>query len=132
MHPDGGAASIRGTSTPDTLVSMNVYAIWVDLVDGKEDIAFANAVNRYMNHFQKLGYIEDYSLERRKLGFGPDNLGEFHVRILTKDLESLDKTFMEAASRSGEVESFHSEVFRRVKNFKAGLYRTFPDEVRVV
>ena len=110
---------------------MNVYAIWVDLVDGREDMAFADAVHQYMNHFQKQGLIEGYSLERRKLGFGPDNLGEFHVRILTKDLESLDKTFMEAATRSGEVEGFHSEVFRRVKNFKAGLYRSFPDEVRI-
>lgn len=109
---------------------MNVYAIWVDLVDGREDMQFAKALHAYMDHFVKLGFVEGYSLERRKLGFGPESLGEFHVRIHTKDLDSLDKAFMEAATRSGEVEGFHSEVFRRVKNFKAGLYRTFPDEVR--
>lgn len=110
---------------------MNVYAIWVDLVDGKEDLPFADAVHRYLEHFTTSGFVESYSLERRKFGFGPDDLGEFHIRILTKDLDSLDQAFFQAATRSGEVENLHAEVFRRVKNFRSGLYRSFPDEVRV-
>jgi len=109
---------------------MNVYAIWVDLIDGREDMQFAKAIHGYLGHFTSQGLVESYSLERRKFGFGPESLGEFHVRILTKDLDSLDKAFMQAATRSGEIEILHSEVFRRVKNFKSGLYRTFPDEVR--
>lgn len=110
---------------------MNVYAIWVDLIVGREDLAFANAVHRFLDHFQSQGLVESYTLERRKFGFGPEGLGEFHVRILTKDLDMLDRVFMQAASRSGDVEAMHSEVFRRVKNFKSGLYRSFPDEVRI-
>ena len=116
--------------TPDTLNPMNVYAICVDLIDGREDVKFALAIQAYLEHFVTQGFVESYSLERRKFGFGPESLGEFHVRILTKDLDSLDKAFMQAATRSGEVELLHREVFRRVKNFKAGLYRTFPDGVR--
>jgi hypothetical protein len=109
---------------------MNVYAIWVDLIDGREDLEFAKAIERYLNHFKALGLAESWTLERRKLGFSPDGFGEFHIRILTKDLDSLDKMFYQAAERTGEIESMHSDVYRRVKNFKAALYRTFPDEVR--
>lgn len=109
---------------------MNVYAIWVDLIDGREDLEFAKAIERYLNHFKALGFAESWTLERRKLGFSPDGFGEFHIRILTKDLGTLDKMFYQAAERTGEVETMHSDVYRRVKNFKAALYRTFPDEVR--
>lgn len=113
------------------MVFMNVYAIWVDLVDSREDLQFATAVSQFMQFFIDNQMVESYSLERRKFGFGPEVLGEFHIRIHTKDLDSLDRAFHSAAARSGEVESLHVEVFRRVKNFKSGLYRTFPDPVRV-
>lgn len=109
---------------------MNVYAIWVDLIDGREDLEFAKAIDAYLDHFKSQGFVESWSMERRKFGFGPESLGEFHVRILTKDLDSLDRAFSQAATRTGEVESLHSNVYKRVKNFKAGLYRTFPDPER--
>ena len=109
---------------------MNVYAIWVDLVDSKEDLNFAKAVDQFLQYFVNQEMVESFSIERRKFGFSPENLGEFHIRILTNDLESLDRAFQDAATRSGEVELLHVEVFRRVKNFKSALYRTFPDPVR--
>jgi hypothetical protein len=114
----------------DTLNPMNVYAIWVDLIDGREDLQFAKAIEKYLNHFKDQGLAESWTLERRKLGFGPAEMGEFQIRILTKDLDTLDKMFRQAATRSGEIEMMHSDVYRRVKNFKAALYRSFPDEVR--
>ena len=109
---------------------MNVYAIWVDLVESHEDLEFAKAIERYLNHFKEQGFAESWTLERRKLGFGPEGFGEFHVRILTKDLDTLDTMFYQAAKRSGDVQTLHSEVYKRVKNFKAALYRTFPDGER--
>lgn len=110
---------------------MNVYAIWVDLIDGSEDLAFSAALNAYLGDLQSRGTIESFTLERRKFGFGPEALGEFHIRILCKDLAQLDSAFNVVATRNGEVETLHGEVFRRVKNFRSGLYRTFPDPVRV-
>ena len=109
---------------------MNVYAIWVDLIDGREDLEFAKAIERYLDHFKDQGLAESWTLERRKLGFGPAEFGEFQIRILTKDLDTLDKMFSQAATRSGEIETLHSNLYKRVKNFKAALYRTFPDDVR--
>ena len=110
---------------------MNVYAIWVDLIDSHDDLEFAKAIERYLNHFKNQGFAESWTLERRKLGFSPDGFGEFHVRILTKDLDTLDKMFYSAASRRGDVQKFHADVYSRVKNFKAALYRSFPDDVRI-
>jgi hypothetical protein len=41
---------------------------------------------RYMGHLKDNGLIEDWRLTRRKLGFGPPDLGEFHIVMETKDL----------------------------------------------
>lgn len=109
---------------------MNVYAIWFDLADGREDLNLYNAIAAYLGHFQDQGLIESWTLERRKFGFGPENLGEFQLRILAKDLDSLDKVFSQAATRYGDVERLHAEVYKRVKGFKSGLFRTFPDPER--
>lgn len=110
---------------------MNTYAIWVDLRDSREDLAFCDAVDAFLGSLKSQGLLESFSLERRKFGFAPEGLGEFHIRILTETLDQLDQAFHHAATRSGEIESLHSNVFKRVVNFKSALYRTFPDEVRV-
>jgi hypothetical protein len=110
---------------------VNTYAIWFDLVDSSEDLSFSRALQAFLGHFQAKGLVAGYTLERRKFGFGPSELGEFHVRIQTESLDLLDQAFSIAATRDGEIEGLHSEVFRRVKNFRSGLYRTFPDSVRV-
>jgi len=110
---------------------MNTYGIWVDLRDGREDLAFSDAVQAFLGSLQSQGLLESFTLERRKFGFSPEGLGEFHIRIHTKTLDQLDQAFHEAATRSGHTEALHAEVFRRVVNFKSALYRSFPDEVRV-
>ena len=109
---------------------MNCYAIWVDLSPGVGDLEFANALAAYLGHLKSLGLIEGSRVMRRKLGFGPAELGEWFIQIETRDLAQLDSAFNEAAARQGESELLHSEVFRRVRNFRSGLYRDFPDAVR--
>jgi hypothetical protein len=98
---------------------VNTYAIWVDLIDGSEDLEFAKAIHVFLDHFKLQGMVVSYTLERRKFGFGPEGLGEFHVRIQTETLDQLDLAFHQAATRSGEIEQKHS-----------ALYRSFPDAVR--
>lgn len=108
---------------------MDVYHIWCDLKDGREDKAFAAAVAAYLDHHKAGGRIESWRLLRRKLGLGPDGQGEFHVMIETKDLGQLEKAFKAAAERSGEVEKLHAAVYSRVTNAKFGLARDFPDRL---
>lgn len=111
---------------------MDTYAIWFDLAPGSRDLELARAVDGWLGALRGQGAIEGWSLERRKFGFGPEGLGEFHVRIQVRDLAQLDAAFRVAAARAEPLESLHAEVFRRVANFRAGLYRPFPDPERTV
>jgi hypothetical protein len=107
---------------------MDVYHIWCSLKDGREDRAFAQAVSAYLGHFQEGGLIVGWRLLRRKLGFGPENLGEFHVMIETRDLAQLEAAFRSAAMRSGETERLHAEVYSRVETARFALSRDYPDD----
>lgn len=109
---------------------MNTYAIWVDLASGVGDLEFCKALDGYLVFLKSRNLIEGYRIQRRKLGFGPSELGEWFIQIETNNLAQLDEAFNHAATRDGEFESHHAEVFRRVKNFRSGLYRDFPDPVR--
>lgn len=109
---------------------MNYYDIWVDLRDSRQDVAFARAVDAYLSHLRAQGKLESFVLSRRKFGFGPDGLGEFHIRIAFRDLAQLDGCFSLVATREGEVERLHHPVYSMVTNFKSALYRDFPDPER--
>lgn len=109
---------------------MDLYNIWFNLKPGVRDVEFCDRLNAYLGHLASIGKIERYRVTRRKLGFGPSALGEFHVVIETRDLAQLESAFSFVATRSGEVESLHAAVNQDVTDFTAALYRDFPDEVR--
>ncbi|TAH35562.1 MAG: hypothetical protein EYC70_12965 [Planctomycetota bacterium] len=109
---------------------MDHYHIWVNLADSHADLEFARAVAGWLGHLRERGLIEGWRLSRRKLGFGPAELGEFHLEIETRDLAQLENAFQLAAARAGEGERLHAEVYSRVADFRAALYRDFPDAVR--
>ena len=110
---------------------MNTYEIWVNLAPGVRDLDFADAVAAFLGHLKDRGEIDSWRLRRRKFGFGPEALGEFNVSIECHDLDQLDQAFLHAATRGPEIEGLHAAVFSKVTNFKSGLYRDFPDAVRV-
>lgn len=109
---------------------MNYYEIWFNLKDTHKDLEFAASLGAYLGHLQKLGTIASYTLTRRKLGFGPPELGEFHVSIRAESLDQLDEAFGTVAARSGETESLHARVYSAVTDFRSALYRDFPDPQR--
>ena len=109
---------------------MNHYEIWCNLKDSHKDLEFARAIDGYLGHLQKEGRIAAYRLARRKLGFGPPELGEFHVSIAVESLAQLDQAFDVVAPRSGEVEQLHARVYSMVTDFRSALYRDFPDPQR--
>jgi len=110
---------------------MDVYQIFCDLKPGVSDLAFAEGLGRYLSLLQREGRIASWRLLRRKLGLGPDGLGEFQVLIETRDLAQLDEAFQAASRRSGDVEAAHAGVNQLVTGFRAGLWRDFPDAHRV-
>lgn len=109
---------------------MNLYHIWCNLRQGIKDLDFVKTVENYLGHLQSNGKIEKYRITRRKLGFGPPNLGEWHIVIECRDLSQLDGAFNQAAARDGETEKLHAPVYSSVCDLSFALYRDFPDEVR--
>lgn len=105
--------------------------MWCNLKDGRKDLEFAGAVKAYLDFLKGQGKIERWSLERRKFGFGPAGLGEFHIVVSTSDLAQLDAAFSTVATRTGEVERLHAPVYSMVTDFVSALYRDFPDPERV-
>jgi hypothetical protein len=109
---------------------MDYYQGWFDLKPSIKDTDFAHDLAQYMAYLRERGLIEGWKLARRKLGFGPSEIGEFHLVIETKNLAQLDEAFNHVATRSEPVESTHFAVNSKVQNLKFGLYRDFPDCVR--
>jgi hypothetical protein len=109
---------------------MNHYHIWCNLKDTHKDVEFAQNVRTYLGRLQDAGTIAAYTLSRRKLGFGPAELGEFHIVISANDLAQLESAFDLVAARSGPLEAAHAKVYSMVTDFRSALYRDFPDPQR--
>ncbi|MBL8087306.1 MAG: hypothetical protein JNM85_04445 [Chthonomonas sp.] len=110
---------------------MQSYYVWVDIQKGVHDIAFSDALHKFLGYLKETGDIAEYRIQRRSLGFGPSELGEWAVVIDVMDLVQLDQVFNHAAARAGELETLHAEVFSRIRSMRTALYRDFPDPVRV-
>jgi hypothetical protein len=110
---------------------VNYYHMWFNLKDSRQDLAFSSSVDAYLGHLRGQGLIEGWSLSRRKFGFGPDGLGEFHCVVRVTDLTQLERAFGLVATRAGEVERLHHPVYSMVTDFRSALYRDFPDPERV-
>lgn len=109
---------------------MNDYHMWFNLKDSRKDSEFCRAVHAYLGYLRHHNRIEGYRITRRKFGFGPPELGEFHVVVQTRDLAQFDSAFSLVATRAGEVERLHAPVYSAVTDFKSALYRDFPDPER--
>jgi hypothetical protein len=109
---------------------LNTYAIWVDLAAGASDLEFVAALEAYLRYLRDDGRLSRWRIRRRKLGFGPHELGEFFIEIEFTDLEQLDRAFARVATREPAIEALHAAVFSRVTNFRSALYRDFPDPMR--
>lgn len=109
---------------------MDYYEAWFDISDSRKDLEFARDLAAYMGYLQDEGLIEGHRLTRRKLGFGPDDLGDFHLTMEVRDLAQLDRAFARAAERRGEYQALHGRVYGAIRRVKFGLFRDFPDPQR--
>jgi hypothetical protein len=109
---------------------MDQYHIWCNLRPGVSDTEFAVAVQHYLGSLQAEGRIESFRLSRRKLGLGPERLGEFHVVLEVRDLAQLDEAFRAVSERAGPLEGLHAAVNQKARDLTFALYRDFPDAHR--
>lgn len=109
---------------------MDIYHVWCDLKPGVRDAHFHENVARCMSHLKAEGLIESWRLTRRKLGFGPAELGEFHLMMELRDMGQLDDAFHRMAARGDPEEGLHHGMNALVTNARFGLTRDFPDPRR--
>lgn len=109
---------------------MNYYHIWCNLRNGHNDLVFCEALDRYLGLLKEKGTLVGYRITRRKFGFSPGELGDFHIVIETNDLAQLDAAFGMVAVRKGELEDAHRAVYAAATDLKTALYRDFPDPQR--
>jgi len=110
---------------------MDHYMIWFNLAPGVTDLQITRALSEYLDYLRDHDQLEAWHLSRRKFGFAPTGMPEWHVRLSFRDLAQLDAAFHHAATRTGEVERRHQAVFQNVVDFQSALYRDFPDAVRL-
>jgi hypothetical protein len=109
---------------------VDVYELCVDLQPGVRDVAFVAALDAYLGRLRDDGLIEGWRLLRSKLGLGARS--EFKVLIETRDLAQLDAAFTTVSTRDEPVEGLHHGVNSLVTNFRAALWRDFPDPHRAI
>ena len=109
---------------------MDIYHGFFDLKEGQSDVKFADDFALFMDYLKREEKIVSWRLMRRKLGLGPEGLGEFHIMIEVNNLAQLDAAFEMASERSGDMEKKHASVNQQVKGIKFALYRDFPDPHR--
>ena len=109
---------------------MDIYQGFFDLKPGTNDLEFAEAFSAYMAHLKSKRLIESYRLLRRKLGLGPEGLGDWQFIVEVKDLAQLDQAFKDVSSRRDPTESKHFAVNSQIASAKFSLYRDFPDPQR--
>ena len=109
---------------------MDIYQGFFGIKPGTDDLEFADGFNAYMAHLKSKGLIESYRLLRRKLGFGPEGLGDWQFLVEVKDLAQLETAFQNVSARRDPTESKHFAVNSQIASVKFALYRDFPDPQR--
>jgi hypothetical protein len=109
---------------------VDLYHVWCNLKPGVSDVAFAESIGRYLGALREAGRIAGFRVTRRKLGLGPEGLGEFHIAIEVRDLAQLDAAFRDVSARSGAIEELHAAVNQSARDLRFALYRDFPDPQR--
>lgn len=109
---------------------MNLYHSSIDLKNDAKAIAFALAVEAWMELLQSSGSIESWRLCRRKLGFGAPYARDFLLEIEVRDLSQLDQAFRFSGTGGEDVDGLYTQVHQMVGDVDVALYRTFPDPER--
>jgi len=106
---------------------MDLYHIWFNLKPACGDDRAVRQDPAYSAPAVRWPHRALPRSPRRKLGFGPPSLGEFHVTIETLGPGTAREAFQRVASRTGEVEGLHASVNQHVTDFFRRALPDFPD-----
>ncbi len=109
---------------------MNLYHCSIDLVHEAKALAFANAVEQWMNYLKERGTVQDWRLMRRKLALASDNCRDFLLEVEFDNMTQLDNAFQVLGESDEDVERLYAGVSSLIAKVDVGLYRPFPDPER--
>jgi hypothetical protein len=110
---------------------MNLYHCMIDLKDDAKALAFAQALDHWMEHLKSRGAIRGWRLLRRKLNLASDAHKDFLLEVEVDDLAQLDRAFRILGTEGDDnVERLHRQVHQLVAATGFALYRPFPDPER--
>ena len=109
---------------------MNLYHCSIDLKENATAVAFAVAVEAWMDHLNANGVIRSWRMCRRKLGFGAPRARDFLLEIEVDGLAQLDDAFRFTAAIDDDAERLYTTVHQMVGDVDIALYRPFPDPER--
>jgi len=99
---------------------MNFYQVWFDLKDSVRHKEFLKSARDFLDLLKIRGLITEYVILRRKLGLGPEELGEFNIQIMGQSIGALDRISELITKGDSDLYLKHAEMV------KFGLYRKWP------
>ncbi len=109
---------------------MNLYVAQIDIRDDAKALAFAHAVDQWMNYLSERGVINEWRMLRRKLNLASDSCHDFLIEIEVEDMTQLDRAFRVIGTHDDEAERLYNAVHQMIGTAIFGLYRPFPDPER--
>lgn len=106
---------------------MNIYHCMIELRDGARALAFAAAVQAWMNYLKSQGLIVDWRLMRRKFRLASGGHTDFLLEIDVGGLAALDDAFAALSAPDTEAEQKFDLMHNMIGTLEVGLYRPFPD-----
>ncbi|MGH1414611.1 MAG: DUF6614 family protein [Pelagimonas sp.] len=109
---------------------MNLYTCMIDVKNDSKALAFAYAIEVWLDRLMTAGVIQRWHLYRRKLNLASDCYRDFLLQIEVKDLTQLDQAFRMNGSHDDDIERLYRAVHEQIMTADFGLYRPFPDPER--
>lgn len=109
---------------------MNIYHCMIELKDGARALAFATAVEAWMNYLKAQGLILGWRLMRRKFRLASGAHTDFLLEIDVGGLRDLDDAFAALSNPDEAAERRYDQMHQMIAAINVGLYRPFPDPAR--
>ena len=109
---------------------MNLYHCQIDLQHEAKALAFASAVEQWMEYLKGRNAITGWRLLRRKLNLANDTCKDFLLEIEFENMTQLDQAFRILGEHDEEVARLYANVSVLIAQSHFGLYRPCPDPER--
>ncbi|MGY9047285.1 hypothetical protein P775_14955 [Puniceibacterium antarcticum] len=109
---------------------MNLYHCQIDIHNDAKALAFAEAVDLWMEYLKGRKAIKSWRLLRRKLNLASDDHRDFLLEIEFENMGQLDQAFRVLGEHDEKVARLYSNVRVLIAHSSIGLYRPYPDPER--